>query len=228
MLNFLNRLTTKGDYSIIKRDLFSFIGGEGVKVIGLCGGSGSGKGQASLCFAKRGVPSLDTDSLYHSIISRDSECTREIASVFGSGILDSNCGVDRKKLSSIVFSDESGEKLQLLNTITHKFVLDGCRKWLDVQRRNGCRAAIIDAPLLFESGFDRECDVIICVEADEKTRIKRIIDRDNTTEEMAKSRINSQADDDFLKKHSDYIIENSADVSALDLQVEKICRLILE
>ena len=199
-----------------------------MKVIGLCGGSGSGKGQASLCFADRGVPSLDTDSLYHSIISGDSECTREIASAFGSEILDDNRGVDRKKLSNIVFSDESGEKLKTLNTITHKFVLDGCRKWLDAQKQKGCRAAIIDAPLLFESGFDRECDVVICVEADEKTRIKRIIDRDHTSEEIAKIRINSQADNSFLERHSDYIIENSADISALDLQVEKICRLILD
>ena len=199
-----------------------------MKIIGLCGGSGSGKGQASKCFENRGSPTLDTDKLYHSIISADSECTREIASAFGKELLNEKNGVDRKKLAQVVFSDKSGEKLSKLNNITHKFVLDECRKWLKKRKNDGCMAAIIDAPLLFESGFDKECDIIVCVEADDNTRIERIIERDCTTLEMAKSRIKSQADRDFLRNHSDYIIENNTDITSLDLQVEKICRLIIK
>lgn len=199
-----------------------------MKVIGLCGGSGSGKGKASKCFANRGIPSLDTDELYHSIISTDSECTREIAMVFGKDVLCENGGVDRRKLSQIVFSEKDGRMLEQLNKITHKYVLEECRFWLDARKNDGYSAAIIDAPLLFESGFDKECDIIICVEADEQTRIKRIIERDHATEEMAKTRIKNQADDKFLEERSDYIIKNSSDISSLDLQVEKICRLIIK
>ena len=198
-----------------------------MKVIGLCGGSGCGKGEASKCFKNRGIPCLDTDELYHSMISCDSDCSRELSSAFGKEILNEDHSVDRKKLASLVFSQDIEKNLKTLNSITHRHVLQQCRIWLKEQQEKGCKAALIDAPLLFESGFNFECDVIVCVTADENTRLQRIMDRDNITEEMAKKRINSQADFDFLVKNSDYVIENTSDLSKLDLQVEKICRLIL-
>ena len=198
-----------------------------MKIIGLCGGSGSGKSFASKCFANRGIPALDTDELYHSMISHDSECTRELVLAFGEHILNCESGIDRRKLADEVFSDSTGEKRKKLNSITHNLILKECRKWLSEKEKTGCPAAIIDAPLLFESGFDKECDVIVCVEADEATRIKRITERDKISDEMAIKRIKTQADDEFLEKNSDFIIKNSQDVASLDLQVEKICRLIL-
>ena len=198
-----------------------------MKVIGLCGGSGSGKSFASKCFVNRGIPALDTDKLYHSMISCDSECTRELAFAFGSHILNSEKGIDRRRLAEEVFSDTTGEKLKKLNSIAHRLILNECRIWLLEKEKEGCPAAIIDAPLLFESGFNKECDVIICVEADEKTRIKRITERDNISDEMAIKRIKTQAEDKFLEENSDFVIRNSQDAASLDLQVEKICRLIL-
>ena len=198
-----------------------------MKVIGLCGGSGSGKSVASKSFVNRGVPALDTDELYHSMISGDSECSREIASQFGIHVLNAEKGIDRKTLADEVFSDKTGEKLKRLNSITHRLVLNECRTWLSKKEKEGYKAAIIDAPLLFESGFDKECDIIICVEADEETRINRIIERDKVTADMAKKRIKSQADDEFLETNSDFVIKNTKDAASLDLQVEKICRLIM-
>jgi dephospho-CoA kinase len=161
------------------------------------------------------------------MISCDSDCSRELSSAFGKEILNEDHSVDRKKLASLVFSQDIEKNLKTLNSITHRHVLQQCRIWLKEQQEKGCKAALIDAPLLFESGFNFECDVIVCVTADESTRLQRIMDRDNITEEMAKKRINSQADFDFLVKNSDYVIENTSDLSKLDLQVEKICRLIL-
>ena len=200
-----------------------------MKIIGLCGGSGSGKGEVSKCFENRGIPSLDTDALYHSMISTDSDCSNEIYNAFGDSVLqgaDIKNGIDRKRLAELVFSDKSGARLKKLNSITHKFILDGCRSWLKAKEKDGCSAAIIDAPLLFESGFNKECDVIICVKADEDARIARILKRDNATQEMAVARVRSQVDNDFLERNSDYIIKNSSTIDELDLQVEKICRLI--
>lgn len=186
-----------------------------MKVIGLCGGSGAGKGTVCSIFAELGIPSIDTDKLYHSLISTDSECTREIVSAFGSDVY-ANPGVDRKALRNIVFS--SPENLAILNKITHKHILASVRSI--IKNTGEARAIIIDAPLLFESGFDRECDVKICVIADEDVRIERITKRDGISPEIAKARIASQIPNDALKEICDYTIENNADTDELRKHIQ--------
>ena len=198
-----------------------------MKVIGLCGGSGSGKSIVSKCFLNRGVPSLDTDAVYHTMVESNTECSVALINEFGESIKNSNGGVNRKVLADIVFGFDSENKLKKLNSISHFYILKYCREWLLEQESKGVKAAIIDAPVLFESGFDRECDVTVAVIASSELRIERIIKRDKTTEEDAKKRIKNQADDDFLIKNADYVIYNNKTEKELDLQVEKICRLIL-
>ena len=198
-----------------------------MKVIGLCGGSGSGKSIVSKCFFNRGVPSLDTDAVYHTMVESSSECSAALINEFGESIKNSGGGVNRKVLADIVFGFDSENKLKKLNSISHFYILKHCREWLSEQERKGVKAAIIDAPVLFESGFDRECDLTVAVIASSELRIERIKKRDKTTEEDAKKRIKNQADDDFLVKNADYVIYNNTTEQELDLQVEKICRLIL-
>ena len=86
----------------------------------------------------------------------------------------------------------------------------------------GCVAAIVDAPLLFESGFDKECDVIVAVVADRQKRIERILERDNITLEMAELRLSKQQEDSFYTDKADYVIENNGALDLLDRQVESI------
>lgn len=198
-----------------------------MKVIGLCGGSGSGKSIVSKCFFNRGIPSLDTDAVYHAMVENDSECSAALINEFGESIKNSKGGVNRKVLADIVFGFDSENKLKRLNVISHFYILKACREWLAEQESSGAKAAIIDAPVLFESGFDRECDITVAVVASFDLRVKRILQRDKTTEEDAKKRINNQADDNFLIKNADYVIYNNTTEQELDLQVEKICRLIL-
>ncbi len=197
-----------------------------MKVIGLCGGSGSGKTSATKSFINRGIPSLNTDELYHSMIAQNSDCARELADAFGERIRNSSGGIDRKALADIVFREDK-KNLKILDKIAHKHVVNECKKWILKKEKEGARAVLIDAPLLFESGFDKECDVIVAVIAGEEERIKRIIDRDSLTEEEAKKRIENQIDDKLLAERVNYVIENDSSEQALDLQVEKICRLIL-
>ena len=181
-----------------------------MQVIGLCGGSGAGKGTVCSIFAELGIPSIDTDKLYHSLISTDSECSRELVSAFGDDVY-ANPGVDRKALRDVVFA--SPENLDLLNKITHKHILASVRSL--IKNTGEARAIIIDAPLLFESGFDKECDVKICVIADDDVRIERIIKRDGITHEIAKARIASQIPNDRLMEICDYAIENNSDENEL-------------
>jgi len=90
----------------------------------------------------------------------------------------------------------------------------------------GRKAVIIDAPLLFESNFDKSCDIIISVTADIEKRLERIIKRDNITAEQAEARIKNQKSDGFFIRNSDYVIHNNSDYADIYIQVSKIYNII--
>jgi dephospho-CoA kinase len=197
-----------------------------MKIIGLCGGSGSGKGTVSAIFLEMGIPSVDTDAVYHEMTCYDSPCLQALRHEFGQEIVDQSDSLDRAKLASIVFNDV--EKLDKLNRITHAFILGETRKRLEVYKSQGYSAALVDAPVLFESGFDSECDEIICVIADPRVRIERIVARDKITEHAARSRIDRQISNDELITRCDYVIYNNDDMVSLRANVSEIAKIILK
>lgn len=198
-----------------------------MKIIGLCGGSGSGKGEVARMLREEGCLHLDADAIYHGFISGDSDCLRELADEFGKEIIAPKGALDRKKLAAIVFADGAEEKRQRLNTISHRYVLDEIRRRI-ADAENEYTVAVVDAPLLFESGFNAECDAIISVIAPRDARIARIVERDGLTSEQAARRIDAQLDEEFLRSHSNFTIENNNDLDALALKVEKIIEIIKE
>ena len=179
-------------------------------VIGLTGGSGCGKGYICKLFSDFGIQSADADKIYHGIISKsDSPCLAELTGYFGNEILKQDGTLNRSKLSEIVFAPGAEKALKYLNKTTHKYVLSDCRKWLYERKAAGDEMAIIDAPMLFDSGFDRECDFVISIIADYDQRVKRLKERDRITEAQIQARISVQHTDVFFKEHSDYIIINN-------------------
>ena len=191
-----------------------------MKIIGLTGGSGAGKGEVCKAFLSFGIEAIDTDKISREVTHKNSECLRELAEYFSGGILTSDGELDRKKLAEIAFS--SKENLDMLNKITHKHILNECKRIILDMEKASKKAVIVDAPLLFESGFDKECDIIISVIADRDKRIKRIIKRDNITLEQAETRIKNQKSDGFLNANSDYVIYNNSDYDDIYAQVSKI------
>ena len=191
-----------------------------MKIIGLTGGSGSGKGAVSEILSELNIPSIDTDRVYREITAGDSPCLSALAAEFGDGIIAADGSLDRRRLSQLVFSGEgASERLVKLNEISHAFILRETENRLKALSESGYELAIVDAPVLFESGFDKRCDAIIAVIADRDTRIRRIVERDCISEDMAEKRINSQLSDDTLKRLCDYIIVNNADFDALKKSV---------
>ena len=183
--------------------------------IGLCGGSGSGKNAVQAAFRKFGIPGLDTDALYHRLIDGDTPLSRELAERFGKKILRADGGVDRLALREVVFADGAGEALADLNAISHRAVLAECRTWLAAEAEAGAPAAIINAPLLFESGFHRECDITVAVIAPHEVRVARSMARDGLDREAAERRIAAQKDDAYLTAHTDYQLHNGETEEAL-------------
>jgi len=198
-------------------------------VIGLCGGSGSGKGEVCRRFLNYGIPSLDTDKIYRDLIDSKGECLAELSEAFGADILSIDGALDRKKLASIVFSGEGAkEKKSLLENITHKHILNFVRAELIKLSKSNERpsAVLVDAPLLYESGFDKECNFVIAVLCDKQTRIERIVRRDGISVKSAEERINAQISDEELSRRADFTIVNDI-YHDLDVQVNRIATNIL-
>ena len=195
-------------------------------VIGITGGTGSGKGFVCRLFEKLGINSIDTDQTSRQVCGAGMPCLIELAQTFGNDILNPDGSLNRKKLASIAFSDK--QKHLILNKITHFHILNEVRNRLNIERENGKAAAIVDAPLLYESGFDKECDVIIAVTADESLRIKRIIERDNISIDEIKQRLSKQGDDSFYTQKANYVITNNGSADDLQKQVEAVYNSIFK
>ena len=194
-------------------------------IVGFAGGSGSGKTLASGFFLKFNIPSIDTDSIYRKMTVAGGKCIEPLRRAFGDSVITSDGSLDRAILAGIIFASE--EKRRQLNSITHKMILEEVREIIEDFRKNDVPAVLIDAPLLFESGFDKECDIIISVISDIETRIDRIIERDGITRDKALARINAQHSDDFLIEKSNFIIINNSSPEYVEAQVNEIAKKIL-
>ncbi len=193
-----------------------------VTVIGLTGGSGAGKGYVSFFLKERGIPVLDTDRVSRTVCMPESRCLNELVHAFGSEILLPDGTYDRRHMAELVMRDAN--RRRMLNRITHRHILCECRLWLDRCREKGYPAAVIDAPLLFESGFNRECDAVIGVVAPDGLRIQRIVRRDGISEETAEKRLAAQKNNAFYLEKCDEIIYNGEDGShgALSDQIDAV------
>ena len=200
-------------------------------VIGLCGRSGSGKSFVSRIFEGLGVPAIDTDKVYRELTGvpvsgKLSPCMRELIREFGEGILSPDKSLNRRVLADIVFARGADEKLRALNRITHRYILDEAESRIEKYGRDGKWAVVVDAPLLFESGFDKKCDVIIAATAPEQTLVERIVSRDRIDVDAAMRRLAVQLGDADVKSRSDYVIDTDNSEAALKIKIADVLECI--
>lgn len=188
--------------------------------IGLTGPSGAGKGIVSSILAEYGIPSVDTDAVYHELLVPPSACLDELVSRFGSSVLNEDGTLNRKALAALVFAPGHEADLADLNRITHRHILDEVRRRLAIYEAEGKRAAAVDAPQLFESGFDRECGRILVVLAPYEHRLARVTARDGLTEAQATARLNASHSDSFFRERADAVLVNDRDVAALRAELD--------
>ena len=192
-------------------------------IIGLCGNSGSGKGYVCDKFSDYGVAFIDTDKVYRQEVLNDSLCVNELVAFFGEDILENGC-VSKKKLATLVFEgDGAPQRLKKLNEITHKYIKIKTDAYLSLYREQGYGAVLIDAPVLFESGFDKMCDVTLCVTAPYEVKIARIMKRDNISYEKAQARLKTQLSQQELIEKCTYSIDNT-DGCFVDEQIKSILK----
>ena len=189
-------------------------------VIGLTGQSGAGKGTVAELFARHGLFVIDADRVYHDLLTPPSPCLDDIVARFGGRMLTEQGTLNRRALGDLVFSD--ADALADLNRISHHHVMKEIRRQLEQLRRQNVRAAVLDAPQLFEAEANRDCSLIVSVLADRDLRLERIMRRDGIDAARAESRMASQKSDAFFRAHSDYVIENNASPDLLLPAVERI------
>ena len=194
-------------------------------VIGLTGNIGCGKSSLSKILRQNSIDVIDADIISREIMDNKSILT-EIFNSFGEQVKRENGTLDRKKLGSIVFTND--EKLIKLNNITHPAIKKEIKKRIEDIKANNRNIVIVDAALLIEGKFLDLVDKLIVITCDEKIQIERIISRDNFTREEAISRIKSQMSQGEKLKFGDYIIDNSGDMNDLKYKANKLITYIKE
>lgn len=183
-------------------------------IVGITGGSGVGKSTVSCEFEKKGFFVIDADKVAHLVMDKGTECLKEVIDFFGAEYLNADGSLNRKKLGGTVFNNK--ELLEKLNEITHKYIIKEIET-LAYSREN----VIIDAAVLFESGLENMCNKTLFVSCPQEIRVKRIMARDNVSEEYARSRIQAQHNDDYYRKKCDFEITNDGE-NNIETRVEEI------
>ena len=196
-----------------------------MKVIGLTGGTGSGKSVVSKSLLAAGAVIVDADRIAHEIILKGEPAYHEIIEYYGTGILDAEGNIIRKKLGEIVFNDK--EKLAFLNQCTHKYITAEVKRQIaDAKEAGTAKAIIVDAPLLLEAKLETVCDLVWVVYAEPEVRAQRVMARDGITYELAKARIANQKSWEEYRAAADAVIDNSKDLVHLEKQLDEILKTL--
>ncbi len=175
-----------------------------MKNIGLTGGIGSGKSTVSKMLISEGIPVYDSDSRAKFLMNDSIELKKKIIQKFGKESYMNN-KLNREYLSNIVFNSKS--EIIKINSLVHPFVYDDFNHW---KKDFFSKYVIFESALIFETGSYKNNDYNILVVSDLNTRIKRVKNRDNISENDVISRIKNQWSDDKKIPLCDYIINNNS------------------
>ncbi len=173
-----------------------------MKVIGLTGGIGMGKSTAAAAFRRAGLPVFDADAAVHRLQARGGRAVRAIGAAFPGSVRDG--AVDRAALRAIVLPDPAA--LRQLEAILHPMVRAEERRFLAQARRDRRRAAVLDIPLLFETGGAARVDLVVVVSAPASVQRARVRRRRAMTETQIAAVIARQMPDAEKRRRSDVVV----------------------
>ncbi|XP_046437740.1 dephospho-CoA kinase-like isoform X2 [Daphnia pulex] len=190
-------------------------------LIGLTGGIASGKSTTANIFKEKQIPVIDADVFARLIVKPGQKAWNEIHKAFGNDVFLEDGQLNREALGKIIFADNN--KRKILNKITHPKI-QKMMFWAVIKYFfEGHKFVILDIPLLFETGTLLPfLHKIITVSCDQKTQLKRLMERDDYTETEANQRISSQMSLSLKCERSDFVVDNSATFGETRKQVEKI------
>jgi dephospho-CoA kinase len=185
-------------------------------VLGLTGSVGMGKSTTTRFFAEAGVPVHDADAVVHRLY--EGEAVAAIAEAFPGTITDGK--VDRTKLAARVLGDAAA--LKRLEDIVHPLVHEAERRLLAEAQARGEKVALLDIPLLFETGGDKRVDAIVVVSAPPEVQHARVMERPGMTLEKLESILARQMPDAEKRARADFVVDTSQGFDAARTQVRAI------
>ncbi len=178
-----------------------------MRTIGLTGGIGSGKSAVSDILRDLGAFVIDADVVAHEVYRPDSDGWREVVEAFGSEIESPSGEIDRGKLAAIVFGDAA--QLERLNRIVHPRARDLVAERLGRAEKSGEAAVVVEAPLLFEAGWEDMFDEVWAVAAPEETVIARVVEARGIDAASVRSRMRAQMSNEDRLSRARVAIDNS-------------------
>jgi dephospho-CoA kinase len=187
-------------------------------IIGLTGSIGMGKSTAAKILRGFGLPVYNADRVVHVLLHKGGAGVKLVAKIFPAAFKDG--AINRKILGGLVFHDS--RKLKRLEKILHPRVRKAEHEFLQKVRKQKMRAAVLEIPLLFETGADRRCDVTLCVTAPKAVQTKRVMRRPGMTPERFKSILAQQMPDRDKRQRADYVIQTGKGLAETKRQLKSM------
>lgn len=180
------------------------------KIIGLTGGIASGKSTVSTFFKDAGIPVIDTDQIARELLAKGTDVYHQVIQHFSADILLTDQSINRKKLGQIIFANKG--KRDELNHIIHPEVYKIVDVEIERYKELEEPLVIVDIPLLFETGYDAQCDATIVVYTNYENQLNRLVSRDQIDVEYAQMKIQAQMSLEAKKNKATYVIDNSLSI----------------
>ena len=192
--------------------------------MGLTGGIASGKSTVAAILRRLGAEIINADELAREVVEPGREAWQEIVATFGSGILQEDQAIDRRKLREVIFNDPQARKK--LETIIHPRVRTLAEEKIRACEAAGSTLVVYEVPLLFEALIHHWIRPVILVACDIETQKSRLKERDRLSDAEAQRHIESQMSLEEKRKLADYTIENNGTLAELEAQVKAIVEKI--
>src|ERR1700691_2008380 len=185
-------------------------------VLGLTGSIGMGKSTTAKLFAEAGVPVYDADAAVHRLY--EGEAAPAIEAAFPGTTIDGK--VDRTRLSAQVVHDPAA--MRRLEQIVHPMLGASRQNFLDDAEQSGAPVAVVDVPLLFETGGEKRVDAVVVVTTTPEIQRERILARPNMTGEKLDALLARQLPDAEKRKRADFVVDTSDGLDPVRTRIRDI------
>jgi len=193
-------------------------------VLGLTGSIGMGKSTTAQMFVEQGAMVWDADAAVHRLYGPGGAAVAPLDQSFPGVVVDG--AVDRARLAEVLGRDETA--FQRLEAIVHPLVATDRAQALKAAQAQGARLAVVDIPLLFETGGDAAVDAVVVVTADPEVQAQRVLARPGMTRERFEAILSRQTPDAEKRARADFLIDTGRGLEAARDQVRDVVRAVLD
>lgn len=193
-------------------------------ILGLTGSIGMGKSTTTRLFAEAGAATWNADDAVHALYAPGGTAVGPVGEAFPGAVVDG--AVDRDRLAALLGDDR--DAFRRLESIVHPLVAQGRLAELDAARAAGVRLAVLDIPLLFETGGERAVDAVVVVTAPAEVQAARVLARPGMTRERFEAILSRQTPDEDKRARADFVVDTSRGLEAARAQVRDIVGTVLD